>query len=106
MEEQHLTSYDDVDQVLDNIIERVRQVIADEEDLNPDTSTSMPKTAKEMLNCINQVFYRELGLQKYVLHKNSTNFATVVFCIEKVFLIFCYFEHFIIFKFTRFLRWE
>ncbi|XP_046445737.1 F-box only protein 21-like isoform X4 [Daphnia pulex] len=83
MEEQYLISYDDVVQVLENITDRVRQIIA-EESLNPDTSTDKNKTAMEMLNVINQVLYKELGLQKYVLHKNSVNFATVMFCIEKV----------------------
>nr|CAH0101407.1 unnamed protein product [Daphnia galeata] len=86
MEEQHLTTYGFVDQILANIADRAQQIVDAEEDLNnPDASTNkMPKTAKEILNCINQVLYRELGFQKYILHKNSTNFTTVVFCIEKV----------------------
>lgn len=95
MEEQYLITYDDVVQVLENITDRVRQIIA-EESLNPDTSTDMNKTAKEMLNVINQVLYKELGLQKYALHKNSVNFATVMFCIEKVKWISFVFKQFVI----------
>lgn len=108
MEEQYLTSYDDVVQVLENITDRVRQIIV-EENLNHDTSTDMPKTAKDVLIIINKVLYKELGLQKYILHKNSVNFATVVFCIEKVKPI-CDILHcqaiYYTSKFTRFWRWE
>jgi hypothetical protein len=90
MEEQHLTSYDDVSQVLENITDRVRQVIVEENPNNPDTRSNLSHTTKEMLNVINQVLYRELHLQKFVIQKNSTNFATVVFCIEKVTIFFLY----------------
>jgi hypothetical protein len=107
MEEQHLTTYGFVDQILANIADRAQQIVDAEEDLNnPDTSTNkMPKTAKEILNCINQVLYRELGFQKYILHKNSTNFTTVVFCIEKVFLIHLFCSILLTFNLkSRFLR--
>ena len=83
MELEHLTSMQEVEKILDTIADRVRQLVHLKKiALDVDNS----KTVRQILNCVNQVLYDEMGFkgntENYYAHENSY--------IDKVNLIFLF----------------
>lgn len=72
MELEHLTSMQEVEKILDTIADRVRQLVHSKKIAS---DVDNPKTVRQILNCVNQVLYAEMGFkgntENYYAHENS-----------------------------------
>lgn len=72
IEQEHLTSLQEVEQILDNIALRVRELVHMN---NIVLDTDNRRTVRQILNCVNQVLYDEMGFrgntENYYAHENS-----------------------------------
>ncbi len=72
IEQEHLTSLQEVEQIMDNIVLRARQLVhINSIVLDPENR----RTVRQVLNCVNQVLYEEMGFkgntENYYAHENS-----------------------------------
>ena len=83
MEQEHLPCFSEVDQIIENISQRVMYLVGDKKNVF-EGRTEDPRYIKLILNYINQVLYGEIGLkgnqEDYYNPENSY--------IEKVYLNF------------------
>jgi F-box protein 21 len=72
MELESFTSLQEVQQTLDNVVDRVKQLVHSK---TISAHVDDPRTVRQILDCVNQVLYDEMGFQGntdyYFAHQNS-----------------------------------